>query len=94
MATYKLYDHPLRNKMISRLCIEIYNVEKIPKDISHKLCFVSYQEIIKPLVHMEYNKFKTPAAIGLKYGLSAQVIRGILGIKPSNSCTKSVRNQS
>lgn len=83
MATYKIYDHPLRSKMIRRLCVEIYeiNPDNIPDSIEQKLCFMTYQEIIKPLVNKEFNAETSPAEVGIKYCVSAQVIRGLLGIK-------------
>lgn len=82
MASYKVYDHPLRNKMIIRVCVEIYNLnpECIPVDINQKLCFITYQEIIKPLAINEFKKNTTAGELAIKYGVTAQVMRGILGI--------------
>ena len=73
---YKVYDHPYRDKMIKRLCIEIFGIEEknIPKDINQRLCFITYQEIVKPLVCMEFRQNITTGILGVKYGLTARVI--------------------
>lgn len=80
MATYKIYDHPFRSKMIYRLCVEIYEIhpDSIPKDIEQKLCFMTYQEIIKPLAHKDFKSKTTAGDLSIKYGVTERVMKSVL----------------
>ena len=75
----KKYDHPYRDKMIEKLCIEVYKIK--PENMTDKLketfSLSCYKEIIKPLIYIDKN-ILTEGEMQIKYQLTRQEIRTII----------------
>lgn len=76
---YKKHNHPLRDVMIERVCVEVYKMEH--KNITDKFKEVfqlsCYKEIIKPLIVLDKD-IHSLQELSIKYQISKQEVRTIL----------------
>lgn len=74
---YKIYYHKFRSEMIKRLCVQVYKLEEgaIPEDIEKTLGIMTYQDLIKPLIYIEYKNGKPYKKIAFEFGITERMVK-------------------